>query len=534
MKKYFKSFLLLFTVLLIILSCTVVYAHPGRTDSSGGHNDYAAGDYHYHEGHEAHYHPDGTCPYGYDVDETTKHITTETYSSKTTTRKSYTQTTTRKNYRATTSRENYRATTQAASTQAAQKSPAVTGSSNTDTDDETLVLSLIIAICVIATVVICVCIDKREKKINEEIVKERSKAERKKQAERKIRSNYTQKLNGNVSELKRTGNNVKSEARNILEDKISDVKEKENNLKVETSTVISTSLQELEIEKSAFYNFFDDYCNALFVQLDADISNRKEILTSVQFLKDLYPEKYYTLYFYRQNLNELAKVDKGYSFFGKDLYRTANGKFIPDGLILYVSATGKKYHLERGCHRAYKAVNVITQHNMLISLEPCFDCCGHHFPFDVDFWLYEKKHWYDWYDKYLKLYELKVKYYKYQNAEEIPTKLVNVTRNSLYISEHNRQYFLNKMSMVFDIENLPLDLLPYRNDKGEDVFLAIANLRIDGSRKDVDLGEIKHKRSKQIYESLGKGKDVFITLSEITGLDKEYNLGCNIKIISKW
>lgn len=44
------------------------FAHPGRTDSNGGHRDNnnvsGLGSYHYHHGMEAHLHPNGICPYG--------------------------------------------------------------------------------------------------------------------------------------------------------------------------------------------------------------------------------------------------------------------------------------------------------------------------------------------------------------------------------------------------------------------------------------------------------------------------------------
>lgn len=45
---------------------TCASAHPGRTDSNGGHWDNSTGEYHYHHGYEAHQHPDGICPYDYD------------------------------------------------------------------------------------------------------------------------------------------------------------------------------------------------------------------------------------------------------------------------------------------------------------------------------------------------------------------------------------------------------------------------------------------------------------------------------------
>lgn len=56
-------------VLLCVLMCIVfvicAYAHPGRTDSNGGHH-VKGGGYHYHHGYPAHQHDDGICPYNYD------------------------------------------------------------------------------------------------------------------------------------------------------------------------------------------------------------------------------------------------------------------------------------------------------------------------------------------------------------------------------------------------------------------------------------------------------------------------------------
>lgn len=61
-----KRFLSIF--LSCLLLCSPVYAHSGRTDSSGGHRDNknasGLGPYHYHcGGHPAHLHPNGVCPY---------------------------------------------------------------------------------------------------------------------------------------------------------------------------------------------------------------------------------------------------------------------------------------------------------------------------------------------------------------------------------------------------------------------------------------------------------------------------------------
>jgi hypothetical protein len=71
MKRRFKALLL--SVLLILLVLPIrAYAHPGRTDSNGGHTDSDTGDYHYHHGYPAHdhYDMDGDgiidCPYDFD------------------------------------------------------------------------------------------------------------------------------------------------------------------------------------------------------------------------------------------------------------------------------------------------------------------------------------------------------------------------------------------------------------------------------------------------------------------------------------
>ena len=55
----------------ILLVCVLglsAFAHSGRTDSDGGHNDNINGGYHYHHGYSAHQHPNGECPYEYEDD----------------------------------------------------------------------------------------------------------------------------------------------------------------------------------------------------------------------------------------------------------------------------------------------------------------------------------------------------------------------------------------------------------------------------------------------------------------------------------
>lgn len=61
-----KRFLLLsLSMVLILLCCISVSAHPGKTDAAGGHYDHSTGEYHYHHGYPAHSHANG-CPYNYD------------------------------------------------------------------------------------------------------------------------------------------------------------------------------------------------------------------------------------------------------------------------------------------------------------------------------------------------------------------------------------------------------------------------------------------------------------------------------------
>ena len=66
MKKELKIGLVLISIVAIILgSCVVVFAHPGKTDSDGGHYDRSSGEYHYHHGYPAHQHTNGVCPYDF-------------------------------------------------------------------------------------------------------------------------------------------------------------------------------------------------------------------------------------------------------------------------------------------------------------------------------------------------------------------------------------------------------------------------------------------------------------------------------------
>ncbi|MBP5618778.1 MAG: YHYH domain-containing protein [Clostridia bacterium] len=62
-----KKLLSLFLTLQLLFGLSVpCFAHPGKTDSNGGHWDHSTGTYHYHHGYPAHDHVDGVCPYDFD------------------------------------------------------------------------------------------------------------------------------------------------------------------------------------------------------------------------------------------------------------------------------------------------------------------------------------------------------------------------------------------------------------------------------------------------------------------------------------
>lgn len=65
-KKY--AAIVSLALLFCALSPLIVFGHPGRTDSQGGHYDRQNGGYHYHHGYPEHDHPGGVCPFE-DVEE---------------------------------------------------------------------------------------------------------------------------------------------------------------------------------------------------------------------------------------------------------------------------------------------------------------------------------------------------------------------------------------------------------------------------------------------------------------------------------
>lgn len=65
MQKWKRVTICAVSVVLLCALPSTAMAHPGRTDSDGGHYNRSTGEYHYHHGMEAHQHPGGVCPYAY-------------------------------------------------------------------------------------------------------------------------------------------------------------------------------------------------------------------------------------------------------------------------------------------------------------------------------------------------------------------------------------------------------------------------------------------------------------------------------------
>lgn len=89
-----KTIYCISVITLIISLAITAFAHGGRTDKNGGHNDNVNGGYHYHcGGHPAHQHPNGVCPYD-TAAKTTVKKTTEATTKRAVTTKATTSTTT--------------------------------------------------------------------------------------------------------------------------------------------------------------------------------------------------------------------------------------------------------------------------------------------------------------------------------------------------------------------------------------------------------------------------------------------------------
>lgn len=60
-----KNRFILACLIILCLVASSSTAHPGRTDSQGGHTNRSTGEYHFHHGYPEHQHTNGVCPYDY-------------------------------------------------------------------------------------------------------------------------------------------------------------------------------------------------------------------------------------------------------------------------------------------------------------------------------------------------------------------------------------------------------------------------------------------------------------------------------------
>ena len=60
-----KNRFILACLIILCLVASSSAAHPGRTDSQGGHTNRSTGEYHFHHGYPEHQHTNGVCPYDY-------------------------------------------------------------------------------------------------------------------------------------------------------------------------------------------------------------------------------------------------------------------------------------------------------------------------------------------------------------------------------------------------------------------------------------------------------------------------------------
>lgn len=84
-----KLFSLLLCFIFFMIFTIPIFAHGGRTDAQGGHNDNINGGYHYHHGFEAHDHHGGECPYFSDETAESKNSFDESNESNTTTEETF-------------------------------------------------------------------------------------------------------------------------------------------------------------------------------------------------------------------------------------------------------------------------------------------------------------------------------------------------------------------------------------------------------------------------------------------------------------
>ncbi len=142
-KKWGKVIATFFIAIITVCISMSVYAHSGRTDSSGGHKDKknksGLGYYHYHcGGNSAHLHKNGVCPYSKSSSKSSKSTSKSKKSSSSikkkntssTTKKSSTNTTTK-----TSSTQNNNTTSTVPTTEKISKNENNANTTNNNTDE---------------------------------------------------------------------------------------------------------------------------------------------------------------------------------------------------------------------------------------------------------------------------------------------------------------------------------------------------------------------------------------------------------------
>lgn len=80
-KRILSIICIIFLLFSLSLCCT---AHPGRTDSNGGHTDHYTDEYQYHHGYPTHQHQNDICPYDLDDDTSSNKTKNKNYANNST------------------------------------------------------------------------------------------------------------------------------------------------------------------------------------------------------------------------------------------------------------------------------------------------------------------------------------------------------------------------------------------------------------------------------------------------------------------
>lgn len=467
--------------LLLFLSITVsISAHPGSLDANGGHYNRKTGEYHYHEG-----------------------LNTESDSSY--------------NYEYTTY---YSATTEKETTTL----PSLDSDDNFTSENQTeewdiisflekyiptnivTILCSVFLLCVLIYGIINFIVKPIDDFFDDIDSKTQQKIRTKKETEKKIIFEKSSALNEQLESLSKNCQEVKSQMAATLRNMLTDLYVIEGDFVENWGSsieIIQNRIEKGELNKREVVKFFHEY-------------------------RHRFAPLYYNLLFFgnfdNTSLNTLARVPLEYYFFGETLYKSTFGVLSPINMTVYITPTGNKYHSQKYCHGATIPMNILSNDYSLLSKQPCKDC------FDPALSQLIVSGIPKWYKKYLDFSYLKSKYYIYVHEEIIHTNLINVSDDCVKDVFTNRQQILKDITL--NGQPYPEVVLePFLNSEGKSVFLLVTKYSFN-HRGCIDLGEIKLKRSKQIYHNIDN--NISVEISDITGLDKPYYLGCNIKIIIKW